>query len=86
MENITVQPSDNHLNQLVYQAVTHEQPILLKTAQGNAVLVAEKDWNAIQETLYLQSIPNLVSSIQEGGKTALEDCVDETTVRNILNG
>ena len=34
--------------------------------RGNAVLVSEEDWRAIQETLYLSSIPGMRESILEG--------------------
>ena len=34
--------------------------------RGNAVLVSEEDWRAIQETLYLCSIPGMRESIMEG--------------------
>ena len=34
--------------------------------RSNAVLVGEEDWNAIQETLYLLSIPGMRESIREG--------------------
>ena len=48
--------------------------------EGNAVLISESDWNAIQETIYLNSIPGMVESIKEGMDTAIEDCVPEEDV------
>ena len=45
-------------------ALTHE-PILITSKRHNAVMLSQEDWNAIQETLYLSSIPNMVSSIKE---------------------
>jgi antitoxin YefM len=45
-------------------AQTHE-PVLITGKRNNAVLVSQEDWNAIEETLYLNAIPNMVSSIQE---------------------
>ena len=38
------------------------------------------NWNAIQETIYLNSIPGMVESIKEGMDTAIEDCVPEEDV------
>jgi PHD/YefM family antitoxin component YafN of YafNO toxin-antitoxin module len=35
----------------------------------NAVLVSDEDWRAIQETLYLLSIPKMRESIRKGLKT-----------------
>jgi len=45
-------------------ALTHE-PILITGKRSNAVMLSQEDWNAIQETLYLSSIPNMASSIKE---------------------
>ena len=45
-------------------AKTHE-PILITGKRNNVVMLSQEDWNAIEETLYLNTIPNMVSSIQE---------------------
>lgn len=45
-------------------AQTHE-PILITGKRHNVVMLSLEDWNAIEETLYLNSIPNMASSIQE---------------------
>ena len=42
----------------------NSQPLTLTNSKGkNAVLVGEDDWNAIQETLYLNSVPGMVESL-----------------------
>ncbi|MDD2567282.1 MAG: type II toxin-antitoxin system Phd/YefM family antitoxin [Thiovulaceae bacterium] len=45
-------------------ALTHE-PVLITGKRNNVVMLSEEDWKAIEETLYLNSIPNMASSIQE---------------------
>ena len=45
-------------------AQTHE-PILITGKRNNVVMLSQEDWNAIEETLYLNTIPNMASSIQE---------------------
>jgi prevent-host-death family protein len=45
-------------------AQTHE-PILITGKRNNVVMLSQEDWNAIEETLYLNSIPDMTSSIQE---------------------
>jgi len=57
-------------------AVTH-QPITITGKRGNAVLLAEEDWNAINETLYLLSVPGMRESIREGLATDLNACDTE---------
>lgn len=39
-------------------------PVLLTGKNKQAVLISKEDWNAIQETLHLQSIPGMVESIK----------------------
>ena len=45
-------------------AQTHE-PILITGKRNNVVMISQEDWNAIEETIYLNSIPNMANSIQE---------------------
>jgi antitoxin YefM len=40
-----------------------------------AVLVSLEEWNSLQETLYLSSIPSVKDDLIEGKNTAWEDCV-----------
>jgi antitoxin YefM len=37
-------------------------------------MISEEDWNAVQETLYLLSIPGMRESIQEGLATPVDEC------------
>ena len=45
-------------------AKTHE-PILVTGKRNNIVMISQEDWSAIEETLYLNSIPNMATSIQD---------------------
>ena len=65
-------------------ASTHE-PILITGKRTNAVMLSQEDWNAIQETLYLVSIPNMRESIIEGLNTSIEDCDTELERQIIIN-
>lgn len=60
-------------------AKTHK-PILITGKRTNSILISEDDWAAIQETLYLSSIPDMVKSIKEGGKIPLDECIDEEDI------
>lgn len=46
------------------------QPILITGKRNNAVMLSEADWNAIEETLYLNSMPNVLSSLIESQKAS----------------
>jgi antitoxin YefM len=51
------------LYRLIDQAAESHEPITVTGKRSSAVLIAEEDWNAIQETLYLLSIPGMRESI-----------------------
>jgi PHD/YefM family antitoxin component YafN of YafNO toxin-antitoxin module len=54
-------------------AESHE-PVQIAGKRHSAVLVSEEDWRAVQETLYLISIPGMRDSILKGLKTPVEKC------------
>jgi len=70
----TIKADDERLASLVDEASRSHDPIGLETEGGRAVLVSMTEWNAIQETLYLLSIPGMRESIREGMQTPLVDC------------
>lgn len=43
-------------------AQTHE-PVIITGKRNNVVMLSQEDWNALQETVYLNSIPNMAESI-----------------------
>ncbi len=74
MSSLPVNDAQNNLQNLIDQVAAQGKPIIIEGDRGNAILVAEKDWSAIQETLYLLSIPQMRESIKEGLATPIEDC------------
>jgi len=65
------------LHNLIEEARQTHRPIMITGQRGNAVLLAEEDWNAINETLHLLSIPGMRESIREGMESSLKDCERE---------
>ncbi|MDE2388373.1 MAG: type II toxin-antitoxin system Phd/YefM family antitoxin [Nitrosomonas sp.] len=62
------------LYSLIDETAQTHQPIMIKGKRTNAVLLSEEDWNAINETLYLLSIPGMRESIIEGLATDASQC------------
>ena len=63
MTSINITKARAKLNQIVSEVNEYSQPITITNNRGkNAVLIGEEDWKAIQETLYLNSIPGLSQS------------------------
>ncbi len=73
MRTINVTKARADLYNLLLETAESHEPIQITGKQTNAVLLAEDDWRAIQETLYLSSIPGVRESIIEGLETPLED-------------
>jgi len=64
MTSISITKARAKLNQIVSEVNESSQPITITNNRGkNAVLIGEEDWKAIQETLYLNSIPGMSQSI-----------------------
>lgn len=77
MSTITVTKARSKMYRLIDEVSTSHQPVTITGKRGNAVLVSEDDWRAIQETLYLLSIPGMRESIREGLDTPIDECSKE---------
>ena len=64
---------------LLDEVATSHEPIQITSDISNGILIAEEDWRAIQETLYLLSVPGMRESIRLGMETPLEQCSTELT-------
>ena len=69
MTELNVSAARANLYRLLDEAAATHKPVRIAGKRNNAVLVSEDDWNAIQETLHLLSIPGMRESIREGMKT-----------------
>ena len=71
MTTLTASDAQERIYRLLDEATEGHEPVLIKGPRSNAVLVSEADWNAIQETVYLLSIPNMRESVRLGLTTPL---------------
>ena len=77
MARLTATEARTKLYKLIDEAAASHKPITITGKRSNAILLSEDDWNSIQETLYLLSVPGLRDSIREGLKTPLSKCKKE---------
>jgi prevent-host-death family protein len=77
MLTINVTEARSKLYSLINEVSSSHEPIIVTSKHGNAVLISEDDWKAIQETMYLISIPGMRESIQEGLVTPIDKCRDK---------
>lgn len=74
MTNLTATVARAQFYSLIDRAAESSEPIRISGPRNSAVLVSEQDWNAIQETLHLLSIPGMRGSIRKGLKTPVGKC------------
>ena len=77
MTGITANEALSNLYRLIDETAESHQPIVIMGKRNKAVLVSEEDWSAIQETLYLLSVPGMRESIREGMDTPVDECDEE---------
>lgn len=77
MTGITATEARSNLYRLIDETADSHQPIIIMGKRNKAVLVSEEDWSAIQETLYLLSVPGMRESIREGMDTSVDECDGE---------
>jgi len=65
------------LYNLVDEVKDSHEPVQIVGKRSSAVLISEEDWKAIEETLYLASIPGMRESIKKGLKTPVGKCSEE---------
>ena len=77
MTSISITKARANLYQTVSEVNESSQPITITNNRGkNAVLIGEEDWKAIQETLYLNSIPGMSQSILVSKEEDLSECTN----------
>lgn len=77
MTTLTASEARANLYRLMDQAAQSHRPIHISGKRSNAVLIAEEDWSAIQETLFLLSVPGMRESIKAGLDEPIDTCATE---------
>ena len=73
MTSISATEARKRLYALIDEVGDSHEPVQITGKRGTAVLLSEADWNAIQETLHLVSIPGMRESILDGLATPAEE-------------
>lgn len=77
MTTLTASEARANLYRLIDQAAESHQPIHIAGKRSSVVLLSAEDWQSIQETLYLLSVPGMRESIKEGMAEPLVESVAE---------
>jgi antitoxin YefM len=77
MAAVSASEARKRLYKLVDEVKESHEPVQIVGKRNSAFLVSEQDWRAIEETLYLTSIPGMRNSIIQGLKTPVDKCEEE---------
>ena len=77
MNTMNASEAREKLYRLLDETAAAHEPVLITGPRSNGVLLGEEDWNAIQETLHLLSVPGMRESIREGLATPVDECEKE---------
>ena len=77
MTTLNVTEARANLYKLIDDTTVSHEPVVITGKRGNAVLLAEDDWNAINETLHLLSVPGMRESILEGLQESIDSAATE---------
>ena len=83
MTAVSVITAQKNLYQLISDVNENSTPVTIINEHGrNAVLLSEDDWNNIQETLYISSIPGMTESIIQAGQESSSECTKYNPVED----
>jgi antitoxin YefM len=76
MKTITASEARANLYKVIDEMAVTNDPVQINGKRASAVLASVSHWQAIQETLYLLSIPRMRGSIRKGLKTPVKECLE----------
>ena len=77
MQHVTANTAKNNLDGLLDTVIELGESVSIATDKGAAILVSQEEWDGLQETLYLQSIPGMVESIKEAREAPASERLED---------
>jgi PHD/YefM family antitoxin component YafN of YafNO toxin-antitoxin module len=77
MKSVKVDAKNFELVRLIEETNAGHSPLLLKSGETGSVIVPLEEWESIQETLYLLSVPGMREKIRAGLNVPVEECFKE---------
>lgn len=74
MKTVSISVARKTLFKLFTEVSQSHTPLMITGKHTNNIVVGEDDWRAIEETLYLLSIPGMRESLKKGQETPVERC------------
>ncbi len=83
MNMYTTSQARANLFKIIDHAVQSHDPVYIIGKKNKVVLMAEEDYRAIAETLYITSVPGLKESILKASQEPIENFSDEIDFDNV---
>lgn len=80
METINVTNARTKLFGIVDLVNENHEPVKILGKRGDAVILSADDWKAIEETMYIMSVPGLADDLKKSFSEPLEDMVNADEV------
>ncbi len=77
MTPLTITEARKQLYKLIDDAATTHTPVQIVGRRTAAYLISQEDWDAIQETLYLNGVPGLTQRILRAAETPARDLISK---------
>ena len=77
MTTLSASEASKRLDEVLDDLAESHAVVQITGRRHCGVLVSEDDWRAIQETLFLTSVPWMKESIVEGLRTPVDQCAKE---------
>ena len=74
MTTLTATEARKSLHELLDNVSASHDVVHIAGKKNSAVLISSEDWQAMQETLFLLSVPGMRESILDGMKTPVSKC------------
>ncbi|MDJ0601226.1 MAG: type II toxin-antitoxin system Phd/YefM family antitoxin [Crocosphaera sp.] len=76
MDSLSIPEVTQNLDHLINQITETHQPVIIKGTENDVVMLSKEDWSAIQESIYLNSIPGYIDSINEAIDSPREEWIN----------
>lgn len=77
MDTLPATRARSNLYTLMDRVAEYHEPVLITGKRHHAVLIGAEDWQDIQETLYLMSIPGMVESLHQARHQPVDTCTED---------
>ena len=81
----TANKARQNLHHLIDEVSESHTPVTITGKHNNAVLLSAEDYDALYETAYLCSIPNMREKIRKGLATPIENCIPYEALRDFIS-